>query len=251
MTPKQSDFIASLVSERELPEGAQADYVRKLVAGTARTPDYRQTRAIIDWLLALPRKASGGEAVDVPAGRYAVVDEARSIVEFFVVDKPEEGKWAGRTFVSQQASDEKYPVRGARRGEVLARIAVDPEAALLRYGHELGRCGNCGRTLTDETSRAMGIGPDCAAKLGIGRPAAPAKARAATPAAPAAAPAVAPAAPAKKRQPQVGWRLAAQLVKEQQEDDRGKPLARPSTCSQDRDRPGCDIFGAPLEEVGA
>jgi hypothetical protein len=250
MTPKQSDFIASLASERDLPADVKGDYVRSLVAGTARTPDTRQASAIIEWLLELPRQASP-EAIDVPAGRYAVIDEERSIVEFFVVDKPEEGKWAGRTFVSQQASDEKYPVRGARRGEVLARIAVDPEAALLRYGHELGRCGNCGRTLTDETSRAMGIGPDCAAKLGIGRPAAPAKARAATPAAPAAAPAVAPAAPAKKRQPQVGWRLAAQLVQEQQEDDRGKPLARPSTCSQDRDRPGCDIFGAPLEEVGA
>ena len=107
--------------------------------------------------------------MDVPAGRYALVHPERSIIEFFSSTSPRSGKWAGRTFVNQQASDDKYPVRGARRDEVLARIAVDPQAAMIRYGHELGRCGNCGRTLTDEVSRAMGIGPDCAAKLGIER----------------------------------------------------------------------------------
>jgi len=29
------------------------------------------------------------------------------------------------------------------------------------YGTELGECGVCGRTLTDEKSRAYGIGPVC------------------------------------------------------------------------------------------
>ena len=118
------------------------------------------------------RSATPGVAApeaDVPAGRYAIVDEADGRIRFFVVDRPTEGRWAGRVFVSEQASDEKFPVRGARRGEVLAAIAVDPREAMIRYGHELGRCGNCGRTLTDETSRAMGIGPDCARALGIDR----------------------------------------------------------------------------------
>jgi hypothetical protein len=40
-------------------------------------------------------------------------------------------------------------------------------AAAVRYGQELEFCGCCGRHLTDETSRAAGIGPDCAAKYGF------------------------------------------------------------------------------------
>lgn len=32
------------------------------------------------------------------------------------------------------------------------------------YGQELGHCGRCGRTLTNEASRYLGIGPECATK---------------------------------------------------------------------------------------
>lgn len=201
MSPKQHDFIVSLAGERVLPEGAQGDYVRSLVAGTARTPDRDQASRIIEWLLALPRQAAGG--ADVPAGRYALVHPERGHVEFFRVDRPEEGKWAGYTFVKQQASDDLYPVKGARAKEILSRIAEDPHAALIRYGHELGCCGRCGRTLTDEVSRAMGIGPECASILGIGRPNA----------SEVAAPAAAPPAPAPEPEPEAetstAWSIEA------------------------------------------
>ena len=103
-------------------------------------------------------------AIDVPAGRYAV--EINGKLGFFKVDRPTEGRWAGYVFVKQMASDTEYPVRGFRRGAVLDVIAVDPQAASLRYGQEIGACGVCGRTLTDEDSRARGIGPICADKMG-------------------------------------------------------------------------------------
>ena len=103
-------------------------------------------------------------AIDVPAGRYAVEIDGR--LGFFKVDCPTEGRWAGYVFVKQMASDTEYPVRGARRGVVLDAIAADPQAASLRYGREIGACGVCGRTLTDEDSRARGIGPICADKMG-------------------------------------------------------------------------------------
>jgi hypothetical protein len=35
------------------------------------------------------------------------------------------------------------------------------------YGQEIGRCGVCGRHLTDEATRKRGIGNDCASRLGI------------------------------------------------------------------------------------
>ena len=170
MTSKQFDFIVRLHGEREIPTDVQGAYVSRLVAREASEPNAAQASAIIDWLLALPRKATPVEtSPDVPAGRYAVVNPSSGVTEFFKVDRPEDGKWAGYVFVKQQASDDLYPVKGARRDEVLGRIAVDPRAAMVLYGHELGACGNCGRTLTDEVSRAMGIGPDCAAKLGYER----------------------------------------------------------------------------------
>ena len=39
--------------------------------------------------------------------------------------------------------------------------------ALSTYGQEIGRCGVCHRHLTDEESRAKGVGPNCAARLGF------------------------------------------------------------------------------------
>lgn len=40
-------------------------------------------------------------------------------------------------------------------------IRTDARAAMTRYGVELQHCGRCGRHLTDDESRARGIGPDC------------------------------------------------------------------------------------------
>jgi hypothetical protein len=105
------------------------------------------------------------KAASVPAGRYAL-DNGNGSVRFFKVDCPTEGRWAGYTFVKWQAGTDEFPVRNrADRDAILARIAVNPEAASRLYGTELGMCGVCGRTLTNDESRAAGIGPVCAAKF--------------------------------------------------------------------------------------
>lgn len=110
-----------------------------------------------------PRQATD---LGVPAGRYAVTAEGGQTV-FFKVDRPDEGRWKGYTFVKVMASDEEHPVRGKARDTVLAQIrAAGVKEAMLRYGKEIGHCGHCGRTLTDKTSRALGIGPVCRAGLG-------------------------------------------------------------------------------------
>lgn len=51
--------------------------------------------------------------------------------------------------------------------EALTAIVADPAAAIVAYTELVGRCGICNRHLEDETSVARGIGPVCAAKLGI------------------------------------------------------------------------------------
>lgn len=98
--------------------------------------------------------------VQVADGRYAVEEDG--VLKFFHVKN---GRKPGVVFLDVRASDDLYPIRDrARRERVLATIAVDPAAAQMRYGVELGRCYACGRTLTDPVSRDMGIGPDCRAR---------------------------------------------------------------------------------------
>jgi hypothetical protein len=102
------------------------------------------------------------DAQGVRAGRYAIVEDG--VTKFFRITEGK-GRWAGRTFIEAQASDDHHPIRnGERRAAILKAIAESPLEAEQRYGQELGCCSRCGRTLTDETSRAYGIGPDCRSK---------------------------------------------------------------------------------------
>lgn len=87
-------------------------------------------------------------------------------VHFFKVNRPVEGKYAGRTFVKEQAGDAFHQMSWPRTCEVLDAIAADPEAAQRLYGQKVEKCARCGRTLTDTDSRARGIGPECIKKEG-------------------------------------------------------------------------------------
>lgn len=85
-------------------------------------------------------------------------------VKFYRLRRVVEGKWAGRTFVDAQGSDEFYPVRRPEAlTAVLEAVLADPAGAALLYATELGRCSRCSRALTDEESRRAGMGPDCRA----------------------------------------------------------------------------------------
>lgn len=168
-TEKQIAYARSLAAQRQIPATWQARV--DAVLADPSLMDARKFSGMIDHLKALPWKAFDAEdpttyprtLPDVPAGRYAVATEAGPLA-FYRVSRPTEGRWAGRTFVNVQASDDEHPVRGVAAATVLAKIAVDPDAAMARYGQEIGACGRCGKTLTDETSRALGIGPTCRSK---------------------------------------------------------------------------------------
>jgi len=118
--------------------------------------------------VAAAKAANEVAAPEVPAGRYAVATEdgATNELAFYKVDHGK-GRWAGRVFVSRiVGGNDDIAVRGAGAKTVLAKIAADPAAASAAYGHEIGACGVCGITLTNDESRARGIGPKCAAKHG-------------------------------------------------------------------------------------
>jgi hypothetical protein len=54
----------------------------------------------------------------------------------------------------------------AKHASVLAVLTpAERTEAMLTFGREVGQCGRCGRSLTDEASRMRGVGPECASKV--------------------------------------------------------------------------------------
>lgn len=107
---------------------------------------------------------------DILNGRYAFTNDA-GVVKFFRVTRIERGMGSeARTFirVAAMGSDTAYPIRDWMvRKAVLDNIReLGPLRCAKMYGQELGHCARCGRELTDETSRSIGIGPDCRGKDG-------------------------------------------------------------------------------------
>ncbi len=171
ITEPQAKYVVSIATEREgVTEAMMESLKARLLQGFAKAAASQFISTYKD----LPRKirtgfAPAGEtperlavssvASDVADGRYAV--EHEGVLKFF---KVKNGRRAGFVFLDVQASDEWNPIRNVSRiKEILALIAADDTAAA-RYGQELGKCYRCGRTLTDQTSRDLGIGPDCRSK---------------------------------------------------------------------------------------
>ncbi len=176
-TRPQIDYVKDLLDQKELPlENSTLDELK----AKAETLSKAGASKWIETLKTLPRKHSamqtkGGSTStiksDVPEGRYAVTGDDGS-TDFYKVDRPTEGRWAGYIFVKLGLGGphgdprwERIPLRNVQT--ILNKIAADgPKKAMLRYGRELGHCGHCGRTLTNPESIERGIGPVCAGKMG-------------------------------------------------------------------------------------
>lgn len=110
------------------------------------------------------RKASSWS---IPDGYYAVPGLSQDL-DFFRVKCPDKGKWKGWIFVEViLGGHDPIPARGQRAANALKRITeFGPALAAQKYGQEIGQCSKCHRSLTDETSRQLGRGPECRAKYG-------------------------------------------------------------------------------------
>ena len=170
-TESQITYLRSLMMDKAARLGLDAAEASAKLDAWLPTLDINHASAHIgftlDALKALPKVQA--PAVDVPAGRYAVATEdgATNALAFYKVDRPTEGRWAGYTFVKLIVSDDEQRLSRAASQAVLAKIAeVGPAEASALYGHEIGSCGVCGRTLTNDESRARGIGPVCIERMG-------------------------------------------------------------------------------------
>jgi hypothetical protein len=173
-TEAQVGYIRNLFQQRELG-GLSEEQITWLENVDLRTISKQGASRVITSLKNLPAKPrqltldpSGNTLWEgVTAGRYAVQDPYDGVLKFYKVGRPTEGRWAGRVFLDVQASDELYPIKDpTKRNAIMDVIAKDPKEAMLRYGKEIGNCGHCGRTLTNEFSRSIGIGPICRGKMG-------------------------------------------------------------------------------------
>lgn len=170
-TEPQADLMNRLVAQLQELDQTTGDkaqnYTIRMTQHGAWTPGRtgnasawidRMITKIRELKAAAPKTAT--PAVEVADGRYAVEEDGA--LKFF---KVKNGRRAGFVFLDIQASDEWHSISNLTRiRSILGLIAVDAKAAMIRYGQELGECGHCGRTLTDEASRAAGIGPVCAGK---------------------------------------------------------------------------------------
>jgi Family of unknown function (DUF6011) len=160
ITNAQKSYLFSLAEQR--PKIA-----RRIKSIDTLTKD--QASSLIQEALSMPAEEGRVEIKEpkVPEGYYAI--DIGGTVKFYRVRIPEDGKWKGRVFVDVQASDDFYPIRNIEtKKEVLRAILKQGvKESQARYGKEIGRCGICNRTLTDETSISIGIGPVCMARWGI------------------------------------------------------------------------------------
>jgi hypothetical protein len=183
ITPNQRLFILKLLDERVLPPEATIGKVDSLMKSLRISEDPEefgmgksQASAVIDWLLKRPKKDSAPEQAsgtsDVPDGYYALHDlegYANDINFFRLNTGKKGGRWEGVQFITHVvAGGHDHPIKGTEgRGKVYDAIREQGQnEARMLYGQEIGRCGVCNRMLTDDTSRALGIGPVCAGREG-------------------------------------------------------------------------------------
>jgi hypothetical protein len=179
ITERQRNFLLSLIDKKQVASknDGKLDLVMKCLRISEDPEEYGMSLGkaseLIDWFLKQPDKPKDPSDTsvspdqphqrslpDVKAGRYAVPNEEGKLA-FYIVSRPDKGDWKGWTFVSVMASDERHRIRGfAAVKAILEKIAADPDAGP-RFGREIGACYVCGRTLTDELSRSLGIGPVC------------------------------------------------------------------------------------------
>lgn len=161
-TEKQLRFIAKLYGERPSLDQivpATKRGASELIDSILRTPKEKASTvgANIDDLLG-----------DVSDGYYALPCKTDTNDLDFI--KVATGKDSGKRYIKRVLGGQGNIAISYAEQRAFAKNLYDLHQhagdeplmnARILFGMELGRCGCCGRTLTDETSRARGIGPTC------------------------------------------------------------------------------------------
>lgn len=103
---------------------------------------------------------------DVECGYYALESRTgNNDLDFFVVHIKDGQKEVLRV-IGGHPNTRMTSTETRKVAEALAQLtALERHESHALFGREIGRCGRCGRHLTDEQSRAIGLGAECASKL--------------------------------------------------------------------------------------
>lgn len=175
MTRPQENYLRDLIKTRQMSDEDRKEALRRMtVEGLTK----KEASRWIERAKTLPRASSNyarrlESFPSVPEGRYAVMID--DTLKFFRVriGKENNNRWAGFMFIDAGRGGNHGDLQWtavknvAYKKQILDQIIeADPKTAGERFGREVGACYVCGRSLTDETSRALGIGPDCRSNRG-------------------------------------------------------------------------------------
>ena len=179
-TEKQVAFLNRLLAERPAlrdVENLWPDVVAKMTKADAS--------AKITEVMATPKEAQAAQApkdnlteilADVPDGYYAIDSlTGNNDLDFIRVgtnqgreNPANKGKRRVQRYLGGQGITYITFPEQVKFAKVLATF---DQTALIgarsTFGTQVGRCGCCGKSLTDQLSRALGIGPDCRQKVGV------------------------------------------------------------------------------------
>lgn len=158
-SPKQRDFLESLLFGRMYPEGFEVPEDLD-----ALTPS--EASKIITLLVAQPYKPID---LGIPDGRYAVPAgkvDGRIAFRFYYVKTSEKGTQFMLRLFGAPGDFRRERMDKPLQVAIAQKIATDPALFSQMFGKELGSCGVCGSPLTDPESIERGIGPICLRKSG-------------------------------------------------------------------------------------
>jgi Family of unknown function (DUF6011) len=176
LTREHVERLLGWLTERDADQAAP---IRQWFVERADSPEglsQRSASMLIDQLKArldrTPRRPAArqfDDFADVIDGNYAIMRDADSDhVDFYRVSRSESKRQPGRVWikVQERAGGDLYPIEPyARQFAILRDIrAAGPQAAAELYADKERRCYVCNTGLTDPTSRADLIGPECKRK---------------------------------------------------------------------------------------
>jgi hypothetical protein len=156
-----SDWISRMIAKvrelRDAPKPATPDYEGQPSFNGAAVVQNRPANVQHDEMPV--RKTKNGK----PMPQYYAV-EIDDVTKFYRIKA---GTKPGWWWIEAQASDEFHPVKNVTTKNTILRAILDQgaEECMRNYGRKINNCGRCHRTLTDATSRANGIGPECEGKM--------------------------------------------------------------------------------------
>lgn len=181
-----TDAQAAALEWAQAPEQQRDGFLQSLVAFWERKRELTEKQ----WACLLRAHATNGAVKSVPLdmatllngipdGWYAIESRTgTNDLDFFLVttnagrrNPANKGKrWVKRYVGGGVPGAEKtIDMRTSERIAVAKELALlSPEecqASQLLFGQEVGSCGRCGRSLSDEVSRNLGYGPECRKSL--------------------------------------------------------------------------------------